>query len=289
MSEIHTWLDVFVPAPGNYPGAGFWIVYTDALIKELESIRDDLGAPAAVGLRIFNGGNLPNSDLGRFLRFICHKMELNIVFKSIQIEPQQMNTAVLTTCRNFYFDRYEMDFGSLNILDFRRLDRPYDYVLHGMLTRLFGFFELHQVCPVLYADIPGQTEASLTDSINRALTMVPGKPDEILIRCPAGKLPENINRKLREEGYSYPEADEDAVWQEPRQYQRFARQIPGQQIMRQQPAKTEDPAQKPEIWGVGLGAKSLIDGYIMNNTCDEETYIRFAGNPEKTVVSIMPA
>ncbi len=151
-------------------------------------------------------------------------------------------------------------------MDFMRLGRPYSYEQHEWLKKLFSGFEMTCIRSVLYGGLPGQTESSLMDSLNRAaalpcdgIALVPGtngNPDPEA----AARLFRSGSEHLASLGY------------ERRSVYSYAKA--GTRDRRTALQQTDI-----EYWGFGLGAVSCLDGCILQNTQNADAYIHALTGP----------
>lgn len=264
-------LKIRIPVFGYQAGAEVRRAYAMALEREVRAAAEELSEYTVSGLQISHANELGSEELERLLLVLRKSLNLASSWKEAEIAPERISTANMTVLRNFRTDWYRIDFGALNIVDFKALKRAYGYQVYQPVKQLLQYYGMHQFSAELLCGIPGQKTVSLQDSLNRALEM---DPDGVCLRVwdkgaeheteAAKELMAFGGEFLTEAGYRQ-ERDGDYVKRE-----------------------VHYPAQAASCWGIGCGAVTCMDHVRLQNTPDLDAYLRDSGDLEKLIVSAEP-
>jgi len=182
-----------------------------------------------------------------------------------ELLPDRTNMGIMTVLRNLGVDWYVLESGSLNAVDLKTLKGVNDLTLYGNIKRLFSVLDMHNYSVVLNTNIAGETEASLQDSLARAIALEAGA---IELRG-GGELQEKGAAFCRAAGYE-PLAAEKCVLALP-QYRAMAE---------------EAYSSCTEQIGIGCGAVTRLEGMCLRNTDDAQLYIAHVGEPDIIMQSV---
>ena len=178
MNKPSLMLEINIPAPGTRPGAGFLHAYVESLCREIEESSEELSEYDIRTLCIHGAGGPNDLDLRVLTRTLHQQLDLSHTEKVIEIAPERITTANLSTYQNFHADLYRMNLGSLNYVDFQKLGLPYEFHHYVWIRKLLSYSDMTNVCIGLYAGIPKQSAPSMKDSLNRVMEF---NPDQVCI------------------------------------------------------------------------------------------------------------
>ena len=272
-------LEIHIPRFGYQPLSGLRQAYVKALCAELTAAAEELAEYEIASISLSQATELNEAGLEEVFLTLRKTVDLSRAAKTVTVAPEKLSTANMTAFRNARIDHYRIDFGALNYVDFRTLNRPYDFRVHGSVRELLSQYDMHNFMVILYVGLPGQKSVSLQDSIQRALEMESEGVSLMVVdnRDAAGgeakELLEFGVRFLEQAGYEQGNYDQTAQGR-----------LSSYDFVRGGASSCSvDTDKKPAtIWGIGCGAITQIDGIRMQNTTDVDRYIQYAGDVEKT-------
>lgn len=257
--------------------------YMAALKRELLSWEGELDSYEVQALRL-SGGNatvMSPDLLGELLKTareilpLAHSAEL-----SVDAQPLTIGTPALTGIAAGRPNRMELMMRSGSDEELRALGCPHTMQDVQNAILFFNRFHMNNLGLTVDLGIPGQSEQSWHNTL-RACTIF--RPAHIHVEMPEVRDAEGMpDEETRFAWYRY--ACDFLAENDYHRYEAGSFCLP-QHACRYTLAELEGTA----LLGLGLGAFSLLDGYLTRNTNRLPTYLSFAGDYEKTTAEVFSA
>ena len=274
--------------------------YTRALLRELESVRDEL-ADYHLRTLYFTGGTptlLADRQLPELVREILKRanpaddMELTVA-----TNPGCIGINVLSRLKDYGLTRLEFSLGTVDPLEQDLLDRRFGegemYVSRQILE--FGGAENFSV-DILRGQ-PGQGRANMRSLVESALRFAPPSAAMYPLRYAEGTplhqklaggnaraIPNVFYRGLPDAGTareSFALAEELFAAEGLTPYTVYHYARPGFESLHHRLVRTDIDRME-----LGLGGATVSGGLLIRNTDDLDAYIRWAGDPARTLAEV---
>lgn len=239
--------------------------YTSTILLEAEAVAQELSSSACAAVRLCGGNPLymrPDGldDLLSKLKGIlpCRKDTQWM----LSANPNELSAATLTVIRNAGIHAIDLNVMTCRMDEFALLQRPYYFAAFDGAMSLLTMFRQRGVCIRLLTGIPGQTEATLLESVRHALLTEPDSVEFLPFGAQMEPLPAQVGSFLIEQGF-------EAVT--PARYMRCG-------------VSRRDWVLEArgcfEQYGIGAGAVTRLNGMAYRNTTDVSLYMKHATEPE---------
>ena len=274
--------------------------YSEALLRELASVRDELSEYRLRAL-YFSGGT-PTILAERQLPMLAHEIQkcanpAEDFELTVATNPGCIGINVLSRLKDYRLSRMEFSLASVDRIEQDILDRHFGEEEMYVSRQILEFGQMENFSVDILRGQPGQQKANMQNLVESALAFAPPSVAMYPLRY-AENTP--LHEKLTfREGRTIPNV--------------FYRKLPDREVMLESFVLAEELLAKEGLRpyteyhyakpafrslyhrlvrtdidriGLGLGGVTVSDGLLIRNTEDLDTYIRHAGDPAHTLTEI---
>lgn len=274
--------------------------YAGALLRELESVRDEL-AEYRLRTLYFTGGT-PTLLAERQLPELAHEIQKRAnpaedMELTVATNPGCIGINVLSRLKDYGLTRLEFSLAAVDPLEQEILDRPFGEQEMYVSRQILEFGQLETFSVDLLRGQPGQQKANMRSLVESALRFAPpsaalyplryaeGTPLHRKLTFRDGKtIPNVFYRRLPDEAEqleAFLLAEELLAADGLRPYTVYHYAKPGFESLHHRLVRTDMDRME-----LGLGGVTVSDGLLIRNTDDLDTYIRWAGDPQHVLAEV---